>query len=87
MKVQSKPKPQLEVINDIRKTVGLPIVRRVEQHDQTETDALSTQLVENLYQKTLTATEHYKLNKKTEYAKQALDPEKQLGKTISSKLG
>ncbi|MEN8443544.1 MAG: strawberry notch C-terminal domain-containing protein [Cyanobacteria bacterium J06555_13] len=79
-KVQSKPKPQLEVINDIRKTVGLPIARSIEQHDKAEVVALSTEFVEKLYQQTLSATKHYKQNKRVEYAAGELDPEKQLGK-------
>ena len=80
VKVQSKPKSQLEVINDVRQTVGLPIVRTLEEHDKAEADNLSVQTVESLYNKTVKAAEKYKQSKQQEYEAKEPDLEKRQGK-------
>lgn len=84
-KVLSKPKPQIEVINDIRKAVGLPIVRAVEEHDREEVDVLSKQLVNDLYDKTAKVSERYILQQKLKYAKEEESMEKQAGKGDQTK--
>ena len=80
VKVQSKPKPQLEVINDVRTSLGMPIVHKVEQHDKSEADRLSTLFSEQLYQQATHIVERYKQDKKTDYLKQEPDAEKRVGK-------
>ena len=78
--VQSKPKSQIEVINDVRKTLEMKPVRAIEDHDQSATDIASTGLVERLYQQTEQITDRYLAEKKLQYAQQASDPEKLQGK-------
>lgn len=80
VKVQSKPKPQLEVINDVRTSLGMPIVHRVEQHDKNEADRLSTRLVEQLHQQATHIVERYRQDKEADYLSQEPDAEKRAGK-------
>ena len=78
--VQSKPKSQLEVINDVRKTLEMKPVRAVEDHDKGATDIASTELVEKLYQQTEQITDRYLAEKKLQYTQQEPDLEKLQGK-------
>lgn len=78
--VQSKPKTQLEVINDVRQTLELKPVRVIEDHDQGEADVRATALVNRLCQQTEQVTERYLAEKKLQYKQQEPDPEKLQGK-------
>ena len=78
--VQSKPKSQLEVINDVRRTLEMKPVRTVEDHDRSTAEIASTELVEHLYQQTEQVTERYLAEKKLQYTQQEPDPEKLQGK-------
>ncbi|MEM9002724.1 MAG: strawberry notch C-terminal domain-containing protein [Cyanobacteria bacterium P01_F01_bin.86] len=78
--VQSKPKTQLEVINDVRQTLEMKPVRIVEDHNQGTADVAATALVNRLYEQTGQVTERYLAEKKLQYAQQEPDPEKLQGK-------
>ena len=78
--VQSKPKSQLEVINDVRQTLEMKPVRAVEDHDQGAADIASTELVDKLCQQTAQVTARYLLEKKLQYTQQEPDLEKLQGK-------
>ena len=78
--VQSKPKSQLEVINDVRRTLEMKPVRVIEDHDQGTADIASTELVDKLLQQTEQVTERYLLEKKLQYTQQEPDLEKLQGK-------
>ena len=78
--VQSKPKTQLEVINDVRQTLEMKPVRVVEDHDQGAAEVAATALVNRLYEQTGQVTERYLAEKKLQYAQQEPDPEKLQGK-------
>ena len=78
--VQSKPKSQLEVINDVRQTLEMKPVRAIEDHDQGAADIASTELVDKLCQQTAQVTARYLLEKKLQYTQQEPDLEKLQGK-------
>ena len=78
--VQSKPKTQLEVINDVRRTLEMKPVRAVEDHDRSAVDIAATRLVSQLYQQTEQIAERYLDEKKLQYAQQEPDVEKLQGK-------
>ena len=78
--VQSKPKTQLEVINDVRQTLEMKPVRVIEDHDQNAADVAATALVNRLCQQTQQVTERYLAEKKLQYTQQEPDPEKLQGK-------
>ncbi|KPQ32873.1 MAG: methyltransferase domain-containing protein [Phormidesmis priestleyi Ana] len=78
--VQSKPKSQLEVINDVRQSLEMKPVRLVEDHDQSAADVAATALVNRLCQQTEQITERYLAEKKLQYTQQEPDPEKLQGK-------
>ena len=78
--VQSKPKTQLEVINDVRQTLEMKPVRVMEDHDQGAANIASTELVNQLYQQTEQITDRYLTEKKLQYAQQEPDAEKLQGK-------
>ena len=78
--VQSKPKTQLEVINDVRQTLEMKPVRDIEDHDQDAADVAATALTNRLCQQTEQVTERYLAEKKLQYTHQEPDPEKLQGK-------
>ena len=78
--VQSKPKTQLEVINDVRQTLEMKPVRVIEDHDQNAADVAATALVNRLCQQTEQVTERYLAEKKLQYTQHEPDPEKLQGK-------
>ena len=78
--VQSKPKTQLEVINDVRRTLEMKPVRAVEAHDADTTDIASSRLVDQLYQQTEQITERYLAEQQQQYAQQEPDAEKLQGR-------
>ena len=78
--VQSKPKTQLEVINDVRQTLEMKPVRVIGDHDQGAADVAATALVNRLCQQTEQVTERYLAEKKLQYQQQEPDPEKLQGK-------
>ena len=80
VKTQSKPKTQLEVVNDIRQALDMLPVRSVEEHNQGEADIAASALVNRLYAQTLEVAERYKAEKKLQYAQEEPDPDKRLGK-------
>lgn len=84
VKVQSKPKSQLEVLHDVRKSVGLPIVRTSEEHDENEADTLAVAAVGSLYDKAVLASEKYKQSKQREY--EATEPDRERRQSKLDKL-
>ena len=78
--VQSKPKTQLEVINDVRQTLEMKPVRAIGDHDQGAADVAATALATRLCQQAEQITERYLAEKKLQYTQQEPDPEKLQGK-------
>ena len=83
--VQSKPKTQLEVINDVRRTLEMKPVRAVEDHDADTIDIASSRLVDQLYQQTEQITERYLAEQQQQYAQLEPDAEKLQGQIDKSR--
>jgi hypothetical protein len=76
VKAQSKPKTQLEVINEVRTNLGLEAVDAVEDHDVEATDEQSQAYASSLLEKAGQAADKYLAQQRDKIERNIQDPEK-----------
>jgi hypothetical protein len=76
VKAQSKPKTQLEVINEVRTNLGLEAVDAVEDHDVEATDEQSQAYSSSLLEKAGQAADKYLAQQRDKIERNIQDPEK-----------
>jgi hypothetical protein len=76
VKAQSKPKTQLEVINEVRTNLGLEAVDAVEAHDVAATDEQSQAYASSLLAKAGEAADKYLTQQRDKIERSIQDPEK-----------
>jgi hypothetical protein len=76
VKAQSKPKTQLEVINEVRTNLGLEAVDAVEDHDVAATDEQSQAYSSSLLEKAGQAADKYLAQQRDKIERNIQDPEK-----------
>jgi polyhydroxyalkanoate synthesis regulator phasin len=76
VKAQSKPKTQLEVINEVRTNLGLEAVDAVEDHDFEATDEQSQAYASSLLEKAGQAADKYLAQQRDKIERNIQDPEK-----------
>jgi hypothetical protein len=76
VKAQSKPKTQLEVINEVRTNLGLGAVDAVEDHDFAATDEQSQAYASSFLEKAGQAADKYLAQQRDKIERNIQDPEK-----------
>ncbi|MEO1351896.1 MAG: strawberry notch C-terminal domain-containing protein [Cyanobacteria bacterium J06635_15] len=86
VKAQSKPKTQLEVVNEVRSHLGIEPVKSIDAHDFEEADRLAQTFSRDLLEKVDQAADKYLDQQAVKIQRNNVDPEKRQGSLDKVKL-